>query len=453
MDWIRSHALPLAFLAGYLILLAYHGWRGNRRSKALDDYLVGGRGMGGVVIALSFYATFVSSVTFVGHAGKSFTRGPAWWLTCVIVFTAMVGISWFVVAPPFMKQARQLGALTIPEFLGLKYRSNAVRRLSGIVVIAASLVYMVAVYDGAARSLEVLFAVDRHVIMIGIFLIVTLYTLSGGFHSVVATDAVQGVILFGGALLLPLMMVVRKGGLGPLLDSVRAANPTALDWTNEMPLVTMIGLALGVGLKLIVEPRQLSRFYGLASDQQLRRGRWIAPILLFVTYLCMLPVGFLAHAFVPRDASLGSDQIVPFLLGDGNVFGPIAGAFFLTALVAAAMSSLDSVLLVAASSVDHDVIGVRERSNPMLITRCWVLVLSAVAAGLALVQARGIVEMSSFSGSIYAACFLPSLVVGLFWKGGTRSGALAGIIVGFTVTTIWFYAKQLHAFTEKGVST
>ncbi len=453
MDWLRSHSWQVTFLVGYLFLLAYHAWHGSRKSKSLDDFLVGGRGIGGIVIALSYYATFVSSVTFVGHSGKSYTRGPAWWLTCVVVFTVMVFLAWFVVAPPFVKASRKVGALTIPDFLGHRYKSKWIRRLSAIVIVAASVVYMAAVYDGAARLSESLFDASPSVVMIAIFLIVTTYTLSGGFHSVVATDAVQGLILFGGAIVLPAAMIFQKGGIGPLLTSVREANPDALNWTGDVPLATMIGLALGVGLKIVVEPRQLSRFYGLSSDEQLRHGRWIAPAMLFLTFACMLPVGFLAHAYVPaadvmESGKVQSDLVVPHLLSPNvNVLGTVLGAFFMTALAAAAMSSLDSVLLVAASSVDHDLISPnRDPRAAMQWTRLWILILSATAATLALIRAQGIVELSSFSGSLYAACFLPSLVVGLFWKRATRIGALTSLIVGFTVTTAWFFAKKSASF-------
>ena len=458
MVWIQEHGLQLSFLGCYLAMLAYHAWRGTRQSRNLDDYLVGGRGIGGIVTALSFYATFVSSVTFIGHAGRSYTRGPAWWLTCVVVFTSMVLVSWFLVAPPLASQARRYQALTIPEFLGHRYQSRGLRRLAGLVVILASLAYMVAVFDGAARALDGLLQIQSNwVTMAVIFVVVTGYTLSGGYHSVVSTDAVQGLILFAGAVALPVAMIVQQGGLANLLDEVHRVTPDALDWSNEMPLITMVGLALGVGLKFIVEPRQLSRFYGVSSEEQLRRGRWIAPGLVFLTYLFMLPVGLLAHAFVAPEVfsdggQIQTDRVVPYLLSsEVDVLGPVLGAFFLTALAAAAMSSLDSVLLVAASSVDHDVISPgRTSTGALRRTRCWVLILAAVAAALALLRLRGIVEMSSFSGSIYAACFLPALVVGLFWKRGTTSGALASVGIGLPVTIGWFYAKKLPALPVLG---
>ncbi len=456
MDWLNRHWLQLLFVGLYLAMLAWHGWLGKRRTKGLADYLVGGRRMGGVVIGLSFYATFVSSVTFVGHAGRSYAFGPSWWLICVVIFTSMVLISWFVIAGPFTRRARELGALTVPDFLGYQYDSLLLRRLAGGVVVVASLAYMVAVYEGATRLLGVLLELDPTLVTVIIFVVVTAYTLAGGFHSVVATDAVQGVILLAGGLLLPVSMVVQAGGITPLLDRVRAAMPTALDWqpsgelAGDVSTGTLIGLALGVGLKIIVEPRQLSRFYGLADDEQLRRGRWIAPVMLFTTYLVMLPVGFLAHAFVTPEQLGGgtgrslTDNVIPHLLGPGvSLLGPVAGAFFLTGLVAAAMSSIDSVLLVAASSVDHDLVSVgRSDESGVSRTRLWVLLLSAAAAVLSLVLDQGITEMSSFSGSLYAACFLPPLIVGLFWRRLGRRAALAAMVTGFVTTLAWFFLKQ-----------
>lgn len=455
MDWLQGHWLQLVFVGLYLALLAWHGWQGQRRTRDLSDFLVGGRRIGGVVTGLSFYATFVSSVTFVGHAGRGYAFGPSWWLICVVVFTTMVLLSWFVVAPPFTRRARELGALTVPDFLGYHYDSLLLRRLAAVVVVVASLIYMVAVYEGATLLLGRLLELDPTLVTVIIFLVVTVYTLVGGFHSVVATDAVQGLILFAGGLLLPVAMVAKVGGPGKLLAEVKAAAPAVLQWQPQAPLagdrtlLTLVGLALGVGLKIVVEPRQLSRFYGLESDRELRRGRWIAPVLLFATYLLMLPVGFLAHAFV-TPAELGggtgralTDKVVPHLLGgEVSLFGPVAGAFFLTGLVAAAMSSIDSVLLVAASSVDHDLVAPgRDARGAMRLTRLWVVLLSVSAAVLSLLLDEGITEMSSFSGSLYAACFLPTLILGLFWRGATRRGALASLVVGFLATFAWFLLR------------
>lgn len=450
MQWLADHAVQLAFLFGYLALIAHHAWQGNRKAKSLSDYLVGGRSIGGVVIALSYYATFVSSVTFVGHAGRSYTLGPSWWLTCIVVFCGVSAISWFVVAPRFVTQAKAYESLTIPDFLGARYDSMLIRRLAGVVVVGASLAYMAAVFNGAAEALGSLLHLPPEFVYVLIFFVVTGYTLAGGFHSVVSTDAVQGLILFTAAMVLPVSMVWQMGGITPLLSTVRANNPEALTFATGQPLFQMIGLALGVGMKILVEPRQLSRFYGLASMDELKKGRWIAPSLLICTYASLLPVGFLAWAFVKPEqlhdpnGKVITDQLVPFLLSEVNLIGLFAGAFFLTGLVAAAMSSLDSVLLVAASSTDHDVVAPgRDPHVAVRFTRIWVVILSSLAVLLSYFVDRGIVEMSSFSGSMYAACFLPTLVGGIFWKRGTAPAALVSLVVGFFITAIWFIWKKV----------
>jgi len=155
------------------------------------------------------------------------------------------------------------------------------------------------VYDGAARTLEGLLKINLQAVMVLVFLVVTGYTLIGGFRAVVATDGVQGVVLLCGAVTLPIAMVCRGGGIARVLDTVQARSPHALEFTTGLPLLGLIGTTLGIALKILVEPRLLSRFYGLASKQQLLRGRWFAVVLLLVTYLFVLPVGLLAHAFVP----------------------------------------------------------------------------------------------------------------------------------------------------------
>jgi len=457
MQWLGDHSVQLLFLGGYLMLLAYHGWIGNKRSSTLDHYLIGGRSLGGIAIGLSFYATFVSSVTFVGHAGRGYTQGPSWWMVCVVVFGGLSFVAWFGVAPRLVTAARHYQVLTIPQLIGARYDSRFLRRLAGFVVVISSVFYMVAVYYGATWVLESLLDLEdvrlfgvAHLPVVGaVFLVVTAYTLAGGFHSVVATDAVQGSILLVASLLMPAALVYQHGGLEPLLDAARAAEPHALDWNRDVPLATMIGLALGVGVKTLVEPRLLSRFYGLSSNAELRRGRWIAPIFMLTTYLTLLPVGFLSHAVIKPDYLIGfdgkidTDRVIPFLLGPYNLLGVAGGAFFLTGLIAAVMSSIDSVLLVAASSADHDWIKPgREAETTMRYTRRWVVVLSAAAATISVIAQEGIIEMSAFSGSIYAACFLPSLIVGLFWRRPTRLAAEVSMAVAVLVTPTWFIAKR-----------
>ncbi len=163
-------------------------------------------------------------------------------------------------------------------------------------------------------------------------------------------------------------------------------------------------------MKMLVDPKQLSRIDGLKDQEALRVARVVTPLLILITYLCLLPLGTFAHALIPADAIADSDHVMLYLLGTAEVLGPGLSSFFLLVLLSAAMSSLDSVLLVAASSMSRDVIITGGQDQKAIRqTRLWVVVLSLASMLATLNPFAGIVQITAFSGSLYAACFLPTM--------------------------------------------
>ena len=444
MEWISEHGLTLTLITAYLLLLVYHAWRGQRKVSTLSDYLVAGRNLGGWLVALSFYATFMSTNTFIGAAGKSYDVGLVWCIG-IVVYGGLCIVSWFVVAPRFVPLTREYGSLTVADFLGYRYESLLMRRVAAAIIVVASIIYLVAIYKGSALALTGVLSMEYELAVAAIFVVVTAYTLAGGFQSVVLTDAVQGTLMVVGAVGMAVALLYRGGGLGPMLDAMRAEDPALVSWSGNMPILTILGLSLAVGIKFVVEPRQLSRFYGLRNRKALRQAAWIAPLLIIGTYACLLPAGALAHAVLPSGIS-DSDEVIPALLGRAQLFGPLLSSIFLLVLLSAAMSSLDSVLLVAASAIDHDLIAPhRSDGDPDGVrgTRGWVVVVSLVSAGVAASPfASGIMELTSLSGSLYGACFLPALVVGLFLRRARVRAALWSSICGLVTVVAWFIAKK-----------
>lgn len=439
MTWIADHTLHLTLIAIYLAVLARHAWVGRRHVESLDDYLVAGRRMGGFVIALSFYATFMSTNTFIGAAGKSWDHGLAW---CVggMVLTVLACVSWFVVAPRFVPLTREYRSLTVADFLGTHYHSQHVRRVAASIVAFASVLYLVAIYGGAAKALEFFLDLPYAWCITFIFLIVTAYTLLGGFESVVLTDALQGVLMLLGAVAIAGAMIVAGGGVSQITTTLAVQDPRLVSLTDADAISVTIAYALAIGVKFLVEPRQLSRFYGLKDTNALRLASFVAPLAIFVSYLCLLPVGAVARTVLPVDTINNTDRIVPILLGPAELLGPWLGTLFLLVLASAAMSSIDSVLLVAASTIDRDLLRRRSRDDESRRdtrvgrTRIWVIVVSLAAAATALLPAaQNIVKMTKFSGSLYGACFLPVLVVGLFIRRRSAIAALATMVIGAVV--------------------
>jgi SSS family transporter len=454
MQWLAEHWLTLLFVAGFLAILTWHAIQGQRQVNSLSDYLVAGRNLGGWLVALSFYATFMSTNTFIGAAGKSYEVGMIWCLG-IVVYLALCCFSWFVVAPRFVPLARKYNSLTVADFLGCHYDSIALRRVAAVIIAFASIIYLVAIYKGSALALSGMLELRYETAIILIFLVVTAYTLAGGFRSVVLTDAVQGVLMLCGAVGIAVAMLVKGGGLGTMLKTIQEKDPQLLSWSGHMPILMILGIQLAVALKYVVEPKQLSRFYGLRNPRALKQAAMIAPLIILLTYVCLLPAGVLAHAVdMPGNAivnaagEVDTDKVIPELILKAQLFGPALSSLFLLVLLSAAMSSIDSVLLVAASAIDHDLISPnRTAADAAAVkrTRLWVVVVSLASASAALSPLAGdIMSLTSLSGSFYAACFLPALVVGLFLKRVSVQAALASMILGIITVLCWYVARRLQ---------
>lgn len=448
MNWLNDHWFHLILIATYMVVLVRHAMHGHRNVKSIDDYLVAGRRLGGGVIALSYYATFMSTNTFIGASGKSWTYGLSW---CVggVVLTIMAALSWFVVAPRFIPLTKQYQSLTVADFVGSHYNSQAVRRVAAVIVAFASLLYLIAIYRGASLALERFLDVPYMWCVVAVLVIVTAYTLLGGFESVVLTDALQGVLMLIGAVALAYALVSSAGGFAEIGQSLSKRDSKLLSWTDPAGLSAALSYSLAVGVKYLVEPRQLSRMYGLKDAKAMRTASLVAPIAILVTYMCLLPIGAIAlnvldpAAITDATGAVDTDQIVPALLGDLQVLGDVVGTIFLLVLISAAMSSIDSVLLVAASTIDRDLLNPGQNTdNSVRRTRTWVVVVSILAACTALHPiAKDIVSVTKFSGSLY--CFVPVIIIGLFQTRRSARAAIVTMVIGATTVVTAFVLKTM----------
>lgn len=464
---LKEYWLVHLLLTGYTVMLAYHAWEGNRGTKGVSDYYVGGRSMGGVALGLSFFATYSSTNSFVGFSGQAYDWGVPW-LLFVPTAVAFCLFAWIVVAPRLRAFTAHLGSLTIPDFIGFRFGSTPARVLAALIVVLASFLYMTAIFKGIGNLLEAFLEVPYRVAIGIVFVVVVAYTMVGGFISVVKTDAVQGVVMiFAGALLF-WGTADAAGGLGAFW-AVRE-QPGGADlfrFGGGVAVPILLGTMFAGLVKFVVDPRQLSRFYALEGRRAVRTGLWVSTLTFAGVYTLLIPVGIYARRIFPSGIE-DTDLVVPGLLTHGEVFGQGAAAFLLVAMVAAAMSSLDSVLLVMASTVERDVVGVLrgERSEGQEIrwTRGWIFLFAAITAVIALNPPGGIVSLTAFSGSLYGACFFPAIVLGLYWRRGSGAGVTASFAVGIAVLLLWdllpgsdvlhevFPALALSTLTYVGVS-
>lgn len=394
--------------------------------------------MSGVVIGVSFVATFASSNSYIGLAGKGYDYGAPWLLFAlmIVIFTY---VAWRFVAGPLRRFTEITNALTVPEFFEARFSSRAARILAGLIIVISSIFYLVAIFKGSSNLFQVFLDIPYRLSVLAMFIVVLLYTSVGGFVSVVRTDVWQGGLMVLGSLLLFYFITKATGGISSIVELIESPETNWLfSWNAGTAFLVLIGISLAGSMKLLIDPRQLSRFYGLRDERSVAVGIYWAIGGLLLIQFCLFPIGIYAHHLVVEVAD--SDLIVPTLVQRSDIFPVLIADFLVIAILSAAMSSMDSVLLVSGSAAVKDVVGQLFNLKPehdVPFTRIGVVICAVVAALIALNPPGGIVELTIISGSLYAACFAPAVLLGLYWRRGNAAAALSSFAIGILTIVFW----------------
>lgn len=443
MSWFVEHWIASSLLVIYVSVLFHNAYVGNKAATGVGGYYVGNRQLGGTVVGISFFATFASTNTFIGHAGKGYDYGVAWF-TMAVLLVIFSWISWRWIGPPLRRFAAAWDALTIPDYIRGRILGNnpdAERHplllLSASVIVFASILYLLAIFKGAGHLFQIFLGVPYEVAVGVTLLVVVLYTSIGGFVSVIRTDAIQGVLMLIGAMTIFYFVTQAAGGVTSVAQLTdMPAKEHLFDLNGAVPFAVLLGVSLSGALKLIVDPRQLSRFYGLKSDAEVKRGMWIAVLGMTLILACMFPIGLYAHLIF--DNVTDTDLIVPRLVNDPAIFPFWVTDLLIVSIVSAAMSSMDSVLLVASSTLYKNIIApFKAIENEVRWSRAAVIGFACVSAFMALNPPGDIVGITIFSGSLYAVCFFPPVVFGLYGRIASARTTLMSMILGMSTLILW----------------
>ena len=443
MSWFVEHWIASSLLVIYVSVLFHNAYVGNKAAMGVGGYYVGNRQLGGTVVGISFFATFASTNTFIGHAGKGYDYGVAWF-TMAVLLVIFSWISWRWIGPPLRRFAAAWDALTIPDYIRGRILGNnpdAERHplllLSASVIVFASILYLLAIFKGAGHLFQIFLGVPYEVAVGVTLLVVVLYTSIGGFVSVIRTDAIQGVLMLIGAMTIFYFVTQAAGGVTSVAQLTdMPAKEHLFDLNGAVPFAVLLGVSLSGALKLIVDPRQLSRFYGLKSDAEVKRGIWIAVLGMTLILACMFPIGLYAHLIL--DNVTDTDLIVPRLVNDPAIFPFWVTDLLIVSIVSAAMSSMDSVLLVASSTLYKNIIApFKAIENEVRWSRAAVIGFACVSAFMALNPPGDIVGITIFSGSLYAVCFFPPVVFGLYGRIASARTTLMSMILGMSTLILW----------------
>ncbi len=460
--YLLQHWPVLSFLLVYVGFCLYVGWYFNRRaSSGVQEYYVAKREIPGWVVSLAFFSTFASTNTYIGQAGMSFKVGMSWaWVG--LFWTVFCIISWLVLGPKMRNQTARLKSYTIPDYFHFRYKSSlakSIRIIAAVTILFATLWYMTGIAKGCAHVftsvLEVRYAWGAAIIIF----ITTAYTIWGGMYSVLWTDAIQGIMMFAVALIMLAIPIVYVGGVGDLLHEIGSTDHVGVDGQPiGSGLVTfgaltsffyILGIGLAVGMKQISEPRCLIRFYSIDSAKGMKFAMIWTPVFLGISLVCVMGLGALVHGMASAEEAAylirNTDEVIGFMLSKFD--NPLVSSICVAGLFAAGMSSLASVTLIVGTAFVKDIWHVfRPMREQKLIryTKWTMLIYSVLVFLCTLYPPAGIVELTAFSGAVFAASFFPAIFGGLYLKWGTDYGALVSMIAGIVGNVVWRFGIRFR---------
>ena len=442
----------IAVLAVYgLILLAIGVW-GGRESNDVAGYYVAGKKLPSWVIAFSSNTTGESAWLLLGLTGMGYAVGiHALW----IVFGEVLGVTcaWVFVALPFKEYTDRYKAITVPDYLTARFRDtrNVFRLISLVIILSMVTAYTAAQLTAIGKAFNSFLAMSyTQGVVIGA-IIILYYTSVGGFKAVAYSDLLQGILMFLGLLLLPIVGFVAAGGWTPVITRLQAENPALLAPMGEFGftvagVISALGF-VGIGFAFLGAPQLLTRFMSARNRGEIVNASLIAVICIIVFDIGAVFAGIAGRSLFPGLAD--AETILPTM--SAELFPAIFTGIFLVIVLAASMSTVDSLLILASSSVVRDVVQKILRPDLSelrlsLVGKLTTVVIGVVAMVFALGEVRMIFWFVLFAWSGLASAFTPVVLCSLFWKGTTRAGAIAGMVVGFLTAVIWVVALKEHVY-------
>ncbi|MDR0658718.1 MAG: sodium:solute symporter family protein [Mediterranea sp.] len=441
-------------VVAYLLLTAFLGFLGYRKTTSSSDYLVGGRSMNPIVMALSYGAAFISASAIVGFGGVSAAFGMGiQWLCFLNMFIGVVIAFIF-----FGLRTRRLGAElnvgTFPQLLGRYYRSRTIQIFVAAVIFLGMPLYAAVVMKGGAVFIEQIFRIDFNIALLIFTLVVAAYVIAGGMKAVMYTDAMQAVIMFLCMLFL-LFWFYKVIGMGFTEANEKLTEMAPLvpgkfrelghqGWTR-MPVTgspqwfTLVtSLIMGVGLGCLAQPQLVVRFMTVKSSKQLNRGVFIGCLFILITVGAIYHIGALSNIFflqtegaVATEVVNDIDKIIPYFITKS--MSEWFSAIFMLCILSASMSTLSSQFHTMGTSAGSDIYGTYKPHSGRLtnVIRTGIFFAILVSYMICYMLPNDIIARGTamFMG-VCASSFLPAYFCALYWERATRQGALASLWTG-----------------------
>ena len=446
------------YLVGMLAIGVYYA----KRTSSTSDFFLGGRSLGPFVTAMSAEASDMSSYLVMGLPGLAYLSGVADVGWTIIGLAVGTYCSWLLIARRIRRYSQVVDAITLPQFFSARFHDSRsiLSAIAAVIIIVFFIPYTAAGFAGCGKLFSSLLGTDYMTAMIVSAVVIVGYTAAGGFLAASITDFFQSIIMTVAIFSVLVFSVVQAGGIDAVLDNARALpgylslDASYVETTGGSEPYSLLHILTTVswGLGYLGMPHFLLRFMAIEDEKKLKLSRRVASVWVTISMALVVVIGIAGRAMSAKGLLPllhGSDtetvivQISAFLSRFGILPALLAG-LVLSGILASTMSTADSQLLAASSSVSQNLLqeAMGLKLSPkaaMLAARATVIVIAILGVVFARDPESSVFGIVSFAWAGFGAGFGPLVVCALFWKRTTLPGAIAGMAAGGIMVFVWKY--------------
>lgn len=447
----------LIYFTLYSIVLLFFGKGGFKRTKNTRDFFVGVNSLGLIASIFTFSATWFSAASMQGLTGSLYAYGYSIVLYAVVPW--FVGASFLVVLATRLKD---YDIITVPEYFKMRYDSKYLQAMGGFIIVITYILYIIIQVRGFGIVISEFLDINYTFAIVLVYLFV-MYTTFGGLFSVAKTDALNFVLIMLGAILAVGLVLWDVGGInsmhqGALLINTRpfpsfphiTGKGALLDPFSKgaLPPFLIFASFFGWGLGLATNPQYAIRITSAKDKGTAIKMICFSVLILALLYLGLMIIGIGGRVLSPTIASIDSvDEVFPYLINN-VIYSPFNG-IILISIMAAAISTANSQLLVAASGFSYDIY--KNLINPEIdddrllgMNRIFIFVAGTIALLMSLNPPDSLLVYGGYIWGVFSVTFLLPLYGGLFWEKARREGAISSFIGGLIILIVFIWRNNIY---------